>query len=545
MEARLTGGILGQCYENVRRHFYESIDADVHAQTYAQTHDLKYAEPEFTGKFLDICACYYAREQDSCALEKGMTVVRSIAAHQREDGYLGCLEAGNELEAFSVWNHGFTLYGLTRFYEATKDETVLALAVKAADWLAEVFRTPDKPDILNATNDGSQHISALYAMGRMYAITGNERYAHFLRSVLEYCEKTRMNLLSFDSILNLMSRKGIEMLVVYLGVLQYGLMMNQPEAVEAAKRYWRQVHETQIRNTGNGTIREVWTENGNAARLMPTEDKPNETCVAVGWMELSLALFHQEQRAEYLDALEQTLYNHLVGSLSREGDDLAYYQGNYGRKVFRTAGGMYQCCRYRGYTIVSYLPQYLWHFDGEILTPMIYAPSSFRADGLTVQLETQYPSQGSVCIAVDAERPNQKLRLRIPAWCRRWTVQLNGIPAAVQMEDGWMLLALETGYSEVLLEMEMPVRREFHTIEGKLHASFQCGPLLLSRVAHSEEALWQPVGAAALLQRKENGEALAHFTAEGAEFKDFASAGMDGEELYTVFVRVNTHAASC
>ena len=56
MGAEWTEGILYQCFEKVRRHFYDTIDASLHAKTYEGAHDIHYAEPEFTGKYLDICA---------------------------------------------------------------------------------------------------------------------------------------------------------------------------------------------------------------------------------------------------------------------------------------------------------------------------------------------------------------------------------------------------------------------------------------------------------------------------------------------------------
>jgi len=91
----LTGGVLFDRFSKVRDNFYEKIDENIHADTYRGEHDLKYAEPEFTGKFMDICARYYEREGDERALRKGMAVVNSIKENIRDDGYLGMLGEGN------------------------------------------------------------------------------------------------------------------------------------------------------------------------------------------------------------------------------------------------------------------------------------------------------------------------------------------------------------------------------------------------------------------------------------------------------------------
>lgn len=535
-EVCISHGILFECFEKVRKNFYERIDERKHAAVYAGIFDESYAEPEFTGKFLDICAYYYESEGDQRALQKGMAVIESIRANQRADGYLGCLAPGKERLAFSFWNHSFTLYGLTRMYEATGDESILALAKKAADYILSVYADPAAPDILEASNMGSQNISCLYALGRMYCLTEDERYLQFIARVLAYCETTDMPLLSFGSIFDLRSKKGIEMLVVYLGILQYGRLAGDGRAVDAARRYWQEIWESQIRNTGNGTIREKWTEGGNAARLMPTEEKPNETCVAVGWCELSLALFYADKKPVYLDALEKTLFNHMIGSLEKSGRDLAYYQGNYGKKIYRTDDGAYQCCRYRGFTLFSYLKEYLYHYDNGCLIPLVYCPSVFEADGLRVKQETAYPSSGRVSFAVSNQENAKQFKLRIPAWCREW--QLSGGTGSIT-DDGFLTVALPQGNYTVCLDMTMPLVKERHEIEGKHYLSYTYGPLLLAADTHYGCDLWRAIDASAMPNALEAGStSLVHFLCDGVHLVDFASAGGNDpqNDEYTVFI---------
>lgn len=535
----LTEGILSACFEKVRNNFYNRIDADKHARVYEGVHDRPYAEPEFTGKFLDLCAYYYESEQDIRALEKGMKVVRSIQANQRADGYLGCLEAGKELVAFSVWNHGFTLYGLTRMYEATNDSEILQIAVRAADWILETYAQVDHPDILEASNCGSQNISCLYAIGRLYATTGEKRYLSFLEKTLRYCETTDMNLLSFDSIFDLRSQKGIEMLVIYLGVLQYGQLANISEAKLAAHRYWNEIWETQIRNTGNGTVEEKWTKNGNAPHLMATEEKPNETCVAVGWVELSLALFHEFKKAEYLDAVEKTLFNHIVGSLEKNGEDLAYYQGNYGKKMYRTDEGAYQCCRYRGFTLFTYLKEYLYHTENGVVTPLVYCPSEIHLENTTIKQTTDYPANGMIRFSV--QNPTgavHALRLRIPCWCHDYSILCNG-QAITDVHDGFATVELTAGTSEILIQLNMSLTHEKHSIDGKPYLSFHYGPLLLAHDTHFGGSIHDMLSKTETTERLDTeGLTTVKFRCGTMTLVDFASAGgiCPAEDEYTVFI---------
>ncbi len=537
--ARLTKGVLADCFLKIRDNFYNVIDENVHKRVYYGTHPDEYAEPEFTGKYLDICARYYETEGDERALKKAMTVVAGIAENIRENGHICSYAPGNETEWFGIWNHTFTLYGLSRVYEATGDKTVLALAERAADFLVSFFMSEGAPDILDAINQGSQHISCLHAMCRMYLITRKKSYLDFIEFVLRRCEKTDMNLLSFEDILSLRSRKGIEMLVVYLAVLSYGLMADKPEAVAAARRYWQGIRDTQIRNTGNGTVVEFWTENGNAHRFMPTEEKPNETCVAVGWSELSLALFFASPRAEYLDEFERTVFNHMIGSVSSDGKDFAYYQGNYGKKIFRKAEGLYQCCRYRGYTLFSYLPSFMFYDDGETVIPVLYGACSYEKDGLSVEELTDYPKDGRITFCIKNERDTVQLLLRIPTWCKEYTLTQNGTRSNALPTEGFLSVSLPQGKSEITLSLNTAVRRERVEIAGNSYLSFHSGPLLLALDTHyggnTDHALVFDVD----FQERECDTALVRFDADGISLVDFASAGRQSPDIdtYTVYIK--------
>ena len=534
----LADGALGERFEKVRANFYQKIDETIHAETYTGTHDLLYAEPEFTGKFMDLCAYYYKRDGDKRALNKGMTVVDSIREHIRPDGYLGMLGEGNERRKFSVWNHAFTLYGLTRMYEATRDCEILSLVVKAADWIIDTFTGEGHPDILEASNKGCENITCFFSMLCAYEVTGDRRYLDFVADTLAYCETTDMNLLSFESILSLRSQKGIEMLVVYLGVLKYGFLTGDGRAKDAARRYFEELCETQIRNTGNGTIKECWTENGNAPRLMATEEKPNETCVAVGLVELAAALFYAFPKADYLDAMEKTLFNHICGSLERSGSDFAYYQGNYGRKIFRTAGGFYQCCRYRGFTLLSYLNEMLYYFEDDTLIPMVYAASTFSCEGVSCKQSTDFPSSGVVFFAIETDR-SLTLKLRIPAWCRHYTVEVDGERREISPEDRYLCIDVPCGEMKITLSLEEQVVVSDHVIDGNPYRSVHCGPMLMAHDTHFGGALWQALPWDAQLARVEpDGDCMIKLGGGGMTLVDFASAGSNdpGEDLYTVFI---------
>lgn len=536
----LNHSVLKTVFSNIRNNFYNKIDPKIHGAVYIGKHDFRYAEPEFTGKYLDICAHFYELDNDERAKENGKIVVDSIYQNQRKDGYIGCLNDGDELVAFSVWNHAFTLYGLTRFYEATGDMVAFECANKAAEWLIATFLCENAPDILNAANGGSQHLSSIFSMMQIYRVTKNKKYLDYVEKVLNYCETTDMNLLSFDSILNLRSRKGIEMIVVYLGVLEYGILSNCKKAIEAAEKYWQEVYTTQIRNTGNGTICEKWTLGGNAPILLPTDSKPNETCVAVGWIEMSLKLFAITHEAKYLDAIEQTLYNHMIGSLESKGEDFAYYQGNYGKKIYRTGEGMYQCCRYRGFTLFTYLKDFIYSYDRESIIPVVYNASKFEIEGLSVVQKTSYPKDFKVSFEINNQKDNQKIKLHIPKWCSEFDIKINNEEKQISAENGYLVIGLVKGITEISIDFVTSVKYQIDEIEDKKYASFNYGPLLLAMDTHFSNSLWEKVEQPFNITREETNGEIVHFKCNQLHLIDFASAGKlcPNEDVYSVYIPV-------
>ena len=107
---------------------------------------------------------------------------------------------------------------------------------------------------------------------------------------------------------------------------------------------------------------------------------------------------------KYLNAIDKTLYNHLLASISADGSDFAYYQPNYGKKIKATDGNMYKCCRYRGFTIFAYMDEMLYYENDLVLIPMIYTSCNYRSAEAKVIMASDYPYKGSIKITVTAYR---------------------------------------------------------------------------------------------------------------------------------------------
>ena len=74
-----------------------------------------------------------------------------------------------------------------------------------------------------------------------------------------------------------------------------------------------------------------------------------------------------------------------------------------------------------------------------------------------LSMTTDYPNEGSVEIKPAAGK--YAVALRIPGWCRKWKIGINGNKAELKAEDGYVRIEREWAEGDRLtLEMEMPVR---------------------------------------------------------------------------------------
>ncbi len=547
--AKLQDGRLKDSYELAKKAFL-SIDTGIHVKAYVGVHSQMYAESEFAGKYLDTCVNFYKNTGDAAFLDKAKEVVESILRNQRADGYMGGYEYGEEFGTFGVWNQVFTAYGLLSYYEVVGDERALASADAMISHTANHFLTDVTADILQALNYGSQHITVLLVLPRLYRLTKKQLFADFMAFVVERIKSSDNNFYNGLGVMSYRSQKGIENFIVLLGMLLREEAVGGEEALHACEKYWDELNEKQIRETGNGTVAELWTKEGNIPAFLPDTVKPNETCVSVGWCELSASLFARTGEAKYLDAMEKTLYNHFLGSFATDGKDFAYYQPNFGKRVTRTSDNMYKCCRYRGYNAMSRLEDVLFHLADGTLTPMLYTAASLETDTFSLQEKTAYPYDDIITFTLTPKAAcHLRLRLRVPAFASRFTLTVDEEPVCLPVENGYVTLplSLDKNHINVTLYLHTEVSVTSCAIEGKPYAYARYGAVVLV----PDSALGYDVFALSIATNEK------HFTktnlpdyrlafettavVDGKEQKvtlvDYSSAAKAAPTDYTVFIK--------
>ncbi len=533
----LNGGILGSYHDKVRNALLNEIDVDTHVQTYVGEHDMYFAEPEFTGKYLHLCVKLYEQYGDERFYENAKKVVESIVKNIRSNGYLGGLETGKEFTYFGVWNQMFTVMGLLSYYRVIKDKRALDVSEKCIDYIMNYF-VNEGHDILDCNNNGSQHSSIFFVLSDLYLLTNNKKYMDYMNHIIDRFDNSDLNFLEFNSIFDLRSKKGIENFIILMAIVKYAQITDNKKAIESVKKYWNEINDTQIRNTGNGTVKEVWVEGGNKPQYLGQDVKPNETCVAVGFIELSLYLFSLTKETKYLDAVDKSLYNHMLASIAEDGSDFAYYQPNFGKKVKSTDTKQYKCCRYRGFTLFTFMPDMLFYEDENSIIPMIYTNATYENDEVKIEEKTNYPFDDKIEIKISS-KSEKTLKLRIPKGFNVQNFTINGTPEKYSVVNGYVDVLINKDVSyEISLRLEAILAAEYGEIDGEKVVSYTIGNVLLALIDENNELKLERD--AKLIKKNLPGTYLSYETEcykDGKKqkviFTDYASA--DG---YTVWPKI-------
>ncbi|MFO1490486.1 MAG: glycoside hydrolase family 127 protein [Kiritimatiellia bacterium] len=126
---------------------------------------------------------------------------------------------------------------------------------------------------------------------------------------------------------------------------------------------------------------------------------------------------------------------------------------------------------------------YFHHEDTLWVNQFIPSTLDWREQGLRLRLETRYPANGDIRLALEAVQPVEAaLRLRIPAWLAgRAEIRVNGEAAAVDVPSGGYAELRRTWNSGDVVELRLPLSLRVRTAgDDPSTVSLFHGPVLLA-----------------------------------------------------------------
>jgi len=375
---------------------------------------------EHVGKWLSAAsmACGYSR--DEALLAKLKRVAHGLMAAQTADGYLGTYVAKDRWTSWDVWVHKYNLLGLLDYHAATGDAAALSACRRAGDLLCRTFG-PDRADILKAGEHmGMAPASVLQPMVRLYERTGEQRYLEFAQYVAASLDRPggpRIvgGLLSHGTVRKVGNAKGYEMISCIIGLLRLSRLDGDPRVLDAACIAAGDITNNLAYVTGGATYGEFFREPG----ILPNVGHVAETCVTMSLVQLYGELLERTGRAEYGNALERLLYNHLLACQHPTGESICYYTPLWGHKFYMNFLG---CCISSGPRAIAMVPSLYYLRTRDCAVVNLLGASEWR---------TRLPDGESLHVVQIGDYPfSDKITLRAS------TTSSNGLPLRIRIPEG-------------------------------------------------------------------------------------------------------------
>jgi hypothetical protein len=404
---------------------------------------------EHVGKWLHAATLAWAYTGNAQLRAKLDNVVKELLRCQLDDGYLGTYLPPKYWTEWDVWSHKYDLIGLLTYVRYTGNTAPLGGCRKIGDLLCNTFGDgPGKRDIIKAGEHvGMAPGSVLEPMVWLYRLTGEKRYGDFCRYILRAWEQPNgphivSCLLGGKGVNKVGDAKAYEMLSCINGMLEWYRTTGDPRYLRTALNVWEDIVAKRLYITGTASAGEVF----HGDHELVNTGSVGETCVTVTWLQLNAHLLRLTGQSRFAEQLERVVYNQLCGAQRPDGMAWGYYVEMEGKKPY-TATLDGQCCLSSGPRGFALVPTFAITTDADGAVVNFYDAGKAKLrlrDGTAVKLtiETQYPASGQIAIAVDpAEAHEFAVKLRIPAWCARPSLRVNGEAAeGKQAADGYAAL---------------------------------------------------------------------------------------------------------
>lgn len=437
------------------------------------------------GHFLSAFSECYAKSGDEKLKQIILYIVSQLESVQNnaKSGYIGGCKENCFTELFdknlTSWAEGYWVpwynlhkifKGLTDAYSVTEDQTVLRVLLRFADWACDGlsdFSDEDFEKMLEYEHGGMNEVFA-----NLYRITKNEKYLYFAekfthKKLFRFLLKGEDKLDGWHA--NTQIPKVTGMAAIYAAA---------PEAHKeyrtAAENFWRFVTQDRSYAIGGNSDKEHFEKKGKET----LSKKTCESCNTYNMMRLCEYLFSFKQKSEYFDWYENALLNHILAQQDESGAKMYFVsllQGHH--RTYEKKYKSWWCCTGTGMENPEKYENNIFFFDGSTLYINLYIPSRLETDGISLEINTDYPYSDKINIAVKRNTEIDSLKLRIPEFSNKAAAIRHGAKEFREIEKGYFTVSNIKGGDTVELTLPMEIT-EYKSREKDVCA-LKYGPVTL------------------------------------------------------------------
>lgn len=237
------------------------------------------------------------------------------------------------------------------------------------------------------------------------------------------------------------TRHANQHIPMIIGALRSYKSNQKPYYYNLAENFWRLVqgrYMYAMGGVGNGEMfRQPYTQilsmatNGLQEGESQAYPDINETCCAYNLVKLSKDLnCYNPDNAQYLDYIERTLYNQIIGSLNPDQYQTCYQYavGLNATKPFGNETPQSTCCGGTGSENHTKYQQSAYFANDHTLWVGLYMPTTlhWKEKGVTIKQDCLWPAQHSAIRITEGEG-DFTLKLRVPYWATQgFSIKVNG-----------------------------------------------------------------------------------------------------------------------
>ena len=466
-------------------------------------------------KWLEACADVYAVTKDKKLDALMDKFIDAVTRAQRQDGYIhtpvvideknhgrdshandntviGITVGSKEDKGafasrlnFETYNLGHLMMAGIVHKRATGKSSLFNCAVKAADFLYN-FMANNRDELARNAICPSHYMG----VAEMYRATGDTRYLELAQALIDMRDGVKNGEDHNQDRIPLRQQHeamghAVRANYLYAGVADLCNETGDPDLMNNLKEIWNDITYHKIYITGgcgalydgvspDGTtydqpyIQQIHQAYGRKYQL-PNETAHNETCAQIGNLLFSWRMFEATGEAKYVDMVENELYNGILPGISLSGKDYFYTQS-----LRRTEGFPYTmrwpkhrqryiscfCCPPNTLRTLVEAKDYAYAASGDTLWVNLYGACRMDTKDIKISQTTDYPFDGRVTLNIEKASHLKAIRLRVPEWCSKATVEYNGSTKHLDgANNSYYTLTANFRKGDVItFDMDMPVK---------------------------------------------------------------------------------------
>jgi uncharacterized protein len=458
------------------------------------------------GHYLSACSLMHAQTGDIECKRRVAYIVAELALCQARasDGYVGGFTrkrgdvsepgrlAMEEVRRGEIRSTGFDLNGSwSPFYNWHKllaglldadrycgTRQAVRIAERLGGYIEGVFAPLEDAQLQSVLACEYGGLNDSFA--ELYARTRNDRWLRLAKLI--YDRKVLDPLTRrVDSLPNIHANTQIPKAI---GLARLYELTGDPRYAEASGFFWETVTAQYTYVIGGNGDREYFQTARSISRHIT--EQTCESCNSYNMLKLTRHLYARLPEAGYFDYYERTHLNNILAQQNPRTGMFAYMNPlmSGSHREFSSPFDDFWCCVGTGMESHSKHGESIYWRSGSELIVNLYIPSTLHwaAEGLRLEMTTDYPFDETIRIKVLEHRPaaSLTLALRIPGWCSRPQMTLNGDPVPCAPKAGYVRTSRAWKSGDVI-ELRLPATlRTESTVDDARTVALLYGPLVLA-----------------------------------------------------------------